>query len=359
MPPNARRSAPVRPPTVEVLVSPAAEMLATLAVFTDRARGDYAVGPQWMAAVERDAGRSLVAAVQRFSGGSDMVWAHLLSLAYDSPPPRETGTFLQFLATTEARELKLRLVGHYVRFFRRATPPQVIEAAVDGDAAARREFLATSYPTAAAWQSALRHLLPLDPVALRDEAVELLRQWDRRVFRSRAAPLMRTVETDAERITAMVRAGEQLDTLLTALSGEECPLEPGIRHVLLVPSAVTRPVVHRFDHHDTKVLVVPVAPSSTGDAGTPPEALTRTLRALGDARRLRVLHQLGGGDLRLAELSRRSGMAATTLLHHLAILRAAGLVQPLPGDRGYSLRTEPLHDLQGALSTWLGIEGEL
>jgi len=117
--------------------------------------------------------------------------------------------------------------------------------------------------------------------------------------------------------------------------------------------------VHRFDHHDTKILVVPVSPSSTGGADLPPEALTRTLRALGDARRLRILHHLGGGDLRLAELSRRTGMAATTLLHHLAILRAAGLVQPLPGDRGYGLRPEPLHDLNGALSTWLGIEGEL
>lgn len=346
-------------PTLEVLASPAAELVMTLAVFTDRGRTGYAVGPGWLAAVERDAGRTLAARVRRFSGGSDMVWAHLLSLAYDLPPPRQVGPFLQLLAATDARELKLRLVGHYVRFFRRATPPDVIAAAVDGDRAARRSFLQTSYPTAAAWQAALRHLLPMDAAELRDEVVGLLTQWQRRVFASREEALMRAVVTDAERLDPLVRTARDADALLTAVSGEECPLEPGIRHVLLVPSAVVAPVVHRFDHHDTKILVVPVAPSSLErGADSPPEALTRTLRALGDARRLRILHHLAGGDLRLAELSRRTGIAATTLLHHLAILRAAGLVQPLPGDRGYALRPEPLHDIPGALSTWLGLEGD-
>jgi len=348
---------PVRAPTVEVLVSPAAEMLMTLAVVTDRARTDYAVGPAWLGAVERDAGRALLQRVRRFSGGSDMVWAHLLSLAVESPPPRDTGQFLRLLSRTGARELKLRLVGHYVRFFRRATPAEVIAAAVDGDPAARRSFLASSYPNAAAWQAALRHLLPLEARALRTEAVELLREWNARVFAPREAELMAAVRADAERLGARARTERDVDALLTAATGEDCPLEPAIRHVVLVPSAVTRPVVHRFDHHDTKILVTPVAESSAGRGGdVPPDDLVRTLRALGDARRLRILHHLGAGDLRLAELSRRTGMAATTLLHHLAILRAAGLAQALPGDRGYGLRTEPLHDLPGALSTWLGIE---
>jgi DNA-binding transcriptional ArsR family regulator len=358
--PTTRAAAPARPPTVEVLAAPAAELLMTLAVVTDRPRTDYAVGPAWLGAVERDAGRTLIGRVRRFSGGSDMVWAHLLTLASESPPPRDVASFLHVVATTDPRELKLRLVGFYVRFFRRATPAETIAAAVDGDAAARRAFLRTSYPNAAAWQGALRHLLPLDPAALRDEAVELLAQWHERVFCAREPELMRAVHADAERLTAMARTHHDVDALLTAATGEECPLEPAMRHVVLVPSAVIRPVVHRFDHHDTKILVTPVDPGSTGrSADAPPDELVRTLRALGDARRLRILHHLGSGDLRLAELSRRTGMAATTLLHHLAILRAAGLVQPLPGERGYGLRPEPLHDLHGELNTWLGSdEGE-
>lgn len=351
---------PVRAPTVELLAAPAAELLMTLAVVTDRARPDYAVGPAWLRAVERDAGRRLLQRARLFSGGSDMVWAHLLSLAIESPPPRDTTQFLRVLSRTGARELKLRLVGHYVRYFRRATSPEVIAAAVDGDEAARRSFLATSYPHDVAWQAALRHLLPLAARAVRDEAVDVLREWNSRVFAPREAELMAAVRADAARLSAMARTGRDAGALLTAATGEDCPLEPGIRHVVLVPSAVTRPVVHRFDHHDTKIVVAPVAASSIGQASdTPPEDLVRTLRALGDARRLRILHHLGVEEMRVAELSRRTGMAATTLLHHLAILRAAGLVQPLPGDRGYGLRTDPLHDIDGALSTWLGIEGEL
>lgn len=347
-------------PTLEVLASPAAELLMTLAVVTDSDRTEYAVGSEWLAAVRRDAGRTLAAQASRFCGGSDMIWAHLLTVAYESPPPREIETFLQHLAATDARELKLRLVGYYVGFFRRFTPAEVIEAAVDGDQAARREFLKTSIPTAVAWQTALRHLLPRDSESVRDEALHLLQEWDSRVFCKRAPELMRAVGADAERITALARTHADVDALLTEVTGEECPLEPGMRHVLLMPSAVTQPVVHRFDHHDTKILVVPVAPESRHrPADMPPDSLTRTLRALGDARRLRILHHLAQGDVRLAELSRRTGMAATTLLHHISILRAAGLVQPLPGDRGYGLRPEPLHDLDGAVATWLGIaEGE-
>jgi DNA-binding transcriptional ArsR family regulator len=347
-------------PTVEVLVAPAVELLMTLTVVADRRRTDYAVGAQWIKAVERDAGRALLARVRRLCGGSDMVWAHLVSAAYDAPPPREVLGFLTFLAGMDARELKLRLVGRYVRYFRRATPAEVIEAAVDGDPAARRAFLKTSYPGDVAWQAALRSLLPLRAAALRDEVVDVVARWNERVFSARAAELMGAVQADADRVAALVRTTRDIDALLANLTGDDCALEPGMRHVLIVPSAVTRPVVHRFDHHETRIVIVPVDPASAQRApDVPPEALTRTLRALGDARRLRILHHLGGGDLRLADLSRRTGMAATTLLHHLAILRAAGLVDALPGDRGYGLRPEMLHELPGALSSWLGIEGGL
>jgi ArsR family transcriptional regulator, cadmium/lead-responsive transcriptional repressor len=362
--PRAHRALPGRAPTVEVLASPAIELIMTLAAFTDRACTGYAVGDRWFAAVARDAGPELVRQVRRFSGGSDMVWAHLVSLAYDSPPPREVREFVQCVAKTNALELKLRLVGHYVRFFRRATPPGVIAAAAAGDAAARRQFLATSYPNSTAWQAALRHLLPLDAAEVRREAVDILRAWNERVFRSRAAALMGPVHADAERIAGLARRGSRsgdVDHLVTAATGEDCPLEPGIRHVLLVPSTVLRPAVHRFDHHDTKILVVPVADASlavAADTGAPPQQLMQLLRAVADERRLRILQRLSRSDARVADLARHTGMPATTLLHHLGILRAAGLVQPGPDDRGYTLRPDPLHDLPDALIAWLDIGGD-
>jgi DNA-binding transcriptional ArsR family regulator len=357
--PPAHRALPGRPPTVEILASPAIEMIMTLAAFTDRARTGYAVGDRWFAAAARDAGPELVRRVRRFSGGSDMVWANLVSLAYDSPPPREVREFVQCVTKTSAPELKLRLVGHYVRFFRRATPPEVIAAAAAGDVGARRKFLATSYPNETAWQAALRHLLPLDATEVRREAVDILRGWDERVFRSRAAALMGPVRVDAERISALARTRD-VDTLITTVTGEDNPLEPGIRHVLLLPSTVLRPAVHRFDHHDTRILAVPVDEASIAAAGSgaPPQQLTQVLRAVADERRLRILQRLSTSDARVADLARHTGMPATTLLHHLGILRAAGLVQPCPDDRGYTLRSDRLHDLPGALIAWLGIGGE-
>src|SRR5439155_6254783 len=103
--------------------------------------------------------RSLVRDVAAWTAGGDMVWTHLLTVSYDTAPPRDPALFLKTLQAMHPRELRLRLVGYYVRYFRRATPPEVMAAAVTGDRAAIRKFLATSYPDDELWHGALRALL--------------------------------------------------------------------------------------------------------------------------------------------------------------------------------------------------------
>jgi DNA-binding transcriptional ArsR family regulator len=84
-----------------------------------------------------------------------------------------------------------------------------------------------------------------------------------------------------------------------------------------------------------------VAESSlTADADAPPARLLALTRALGDERRLRVLRALARREASLADLSAVFGLPKTTMHHHLAILREAGLIRLRSNDNRYRLRRE-------------------
>lgn len=63
-----------------------------------------------------------------------------------------------------------------------------------------------------------------------------------------------------------------------------------------------------------------------------PESLLRSLKALSDPSRLRILHDLSQESLTPSELARRLRLRAPTVTHHLRILRLAGLVQLTLGE---------------------------
>jgi DNA-binding HxlR family transcriptional regulator len=65
---------------------------------------------------------------------------------------------------------------------------------------------------------------------------------------------------------------------------------------------------------------------------TVPEGLLRSLKALSDPSRLRILHDLSHEPLTPSELARRLRLRAPTVTHHLKILRLAGLVQMTLGE---------------------------
>ncbi len=100
---------------------------------------------------------------------------------------------------------------------------------------------------------------------------------------------------------------------------------PGVLDdVVLVTSPMATPIVVELAEADRTVIVhPPLGEAGATDAG----ARLRDLgRALGDGTRMRVLHLLKGGERTLVELCAALDAPRTTLLHHLALLRGAGLV---------------------------------
>ena len=84
-------------------------------------------------------------------------------------------------------------------------------------------------------------------------------------------------------------------------------------------------------------------------------AIDRTLAALADPTRRRVVDLLRRRPRRAGELAEASGASPPAMSRHLRVLRLGGLVEEerSPDDarcRVYRLRPEPFRDLQG----WLG-----
>jgi DNA-binding transcriptional ArsR family regulator len=120
--------------------------------------------------------------------------------------------------------------------------------------------------------------------------------------------------------------------------------EPGIDRVILAPSYFTRPYNFLFSRDGWRLYAYPIADTALDihDPLEPPPAVVRLHRALGDPSRLKILRLLADGDRYLTEIAQALELSKPTVKHHMAQLRAAGLV--ILTEEGsltyYSLRRE-------------------
>jgi DNA-binding transcriptional ArsR family regulator len=133
--------------------------------------------------------------------------------------------------------------------------------------------------------------------------------------------------------------------------------EPGVRRIVLAPSYLVRPYNFTFTGGDWRIFVYPVGDAALEphDPLAPPTGVLRLHRALGDDTRLRILRLLRDRDWYLTEIAERLELSKPTIKHHLAQLRAAGLVT-LTEEGGlsyYSLRRERLDDASSELKRYL------
>jgi DNA-binding transcriptional ArsR family regulator len=169
------------------------------------------------------------------------------------------------------------------------------------------------------------------------------------------------IRTIIERDVAL-RAGDRAtlgpaDLIERTTNGIRWLSEPGVRRVVLAPSYLVRPYNFTFAGGDWRMFVYPVTDEALEphDPLAPPVGLLRLHRALGDDTRLRILRLLRDRDWYLTEIAERLALSKPTIKHHLAHLRAAGLVT-LTEEGGlsyYSLRRERLGDASSELQRYL------
>jgi DNA-binding transcriptional ArsR family regulator len=160
----------------------------------------------------------------------------------------------------------------------------------------------------------------------------------------------------------VLRAGDratlsQAELVERTTNGIRFLSEPGVRRLVLAPSYLVRPYNFTFTGADWRIFVYPVADAALEphDPLAPPVGVLRLHRALGDETRLRILRLLRDRDYYLTEIAERLELSKPTIKHHLAQLRAAGLVT-LTEEGGltyYSLRRERLDDASSELKRYL------
>lgn len=185
----------------------------------------------------------------------------------------------------------------------------------------------------------------------------ILRAWQERfaVIEARiTGMLQRDVELRREQL-----ANQPLDAFIEqATNGYRIVLQPEMRTLRLSPSYFARPYNYVFGRRDWQLVCYPLADSALDrDAAVVPPAMLRLFRALGDESRLRILRLLAAGDLYLTEIADRMSLSKPTVSHHLAQLRAAGLVTVTStgGLTYYSLRRDRLVDGGAELAAYLGV----
>jgi DNA-binding transcriptional ArsR family regulator len=130
------------------------------------------------------------------------------------------------------------------------------------------------------------------------------------------------------------------------------------KELIIVPGYWTTPLV-LLEPIDPGSMVFLFGARPDTMSATPgelvPDGLLRSLKALSDSTRLKILYYLSQEELTPSELARRLHLRAPTLTHHLTELRLAGLVNlTVRGqERHYSARREAMKNAFSILDEFL------
>jgi len=262
---------------------------------------------------------------------------HIASLAVDRPDIRTPEAFVAAVESLTPADL--------LRAIFTETPHEPDEAAAEPSASA-------SHPEPKRDHAALLR----DPEGTHRDVVAVLRGW-LTPFSSIGPRVIAMIERDhAMRATDRATLDDQ-DLIEKTTGGIRWLAEPGVRRVILAPSYFSRPYNFLLAGANWRLFGYPIADDALDvvDPLAPPQSVVRLHRALGDETRLRILKLLATRDLYLTEIAQQLELSKPTIKHHLALLRAAGLVTITESGTVmyYSLRRPRLDDASKELQGFL------
>ena len=179
-------------------------------------------------------------------------------------------------------------------------------------------------------------------------------------------------EEEEKRVEPILRAGlERAQALAATVSFEELftELSQGLQlgdefnaeHFIIAPAFWTTPLVF-FEKQDNKTMFLSFGTRPNDMSVVPgemvPDGLVRSLKALADPTRLRILLYLYHENLPPSEIARRLQLRPPTVTHHLKELRLAGLVELslMHEENRYTARRQAIKAVYEHLNAFL--EGE-
>ncbi|MFL7891117.1 MAG: ArsR/SmtB family transcription factor [Anaerolineales bacterium] len=172
----------------------------------------------------------------------------------------------------------------------------------------------------------------------------------------RIKPALQKANAQAQELSQ----SEDISDLIEILSqGVKILIEPEITEIVFAPSYWITPLI-LYDSFapQQKIFLYGARPADASlvPGEVVPDALLRGLKALAEPTRLKIIRYLAQEPLSPAQLSRRLRLRPPTVIHHLEVLRLAGLVRlnlEVPGERNYAARLEGLEDTFNNITEFL------
>ncbi|MGE5561568.1 MAG: ArsR/SmtB family transcription factor [Chloroflexota bacterium] len=200
------------------------------------------------------------------------------------------------------------------------------------------------------WRRQLRNL-----GELRERWLRAVRLWDEIYFRSLDPEICRGLAADAAEKRKLIKQLAPEDLIELATAGVRFDPTAEQQRVVLVPQFHMRPWNTYQPYRDIIFYHYPVDALLPAPGEVPP-AVARLVRALADTNRLQILRYLAAGTRGFKDIVQFTGLAKSTVHHHMVALRAAGLVRVHPRSATidhYSLRPDALDRLGSRLVSFI------
>ncbi len=338
-------TAPRREFTVRIDPSPAYDFLACLFLLGRYEPGlGFDVPGAWVAEARAALGEELLADFALFFPrfGPTMALVGVLG----NTPALPVRAFLKRVAATRAGAL-VELMLSEALADRRSLP--LLRAAIGGAEREQDAFLASTRPEIA--PGSLRAIVALPPREAKVRLLRLLREGYSRVYAREEAAILPLLERDAESLARRATSLGGAQLVEYATGGHVIGAEATVSGVVLAPTYFFRPYNLVTAYDGVRVFIYPIEASPQEES--PPPEMIRFYKALGDETRLRILRMLSAREMYLQELANALGVSHVTVLHHMAMLRAARLVRVVEREnlKYYRLRAERADE---AARLWLG-----
>jgi DNA-binding transcriptional ArsR family regulator len=328
----------------EIFVSIAHELACHVMAVAGRMK-NLEVGDKWLSRARAAMSPELRNALagQDLDDHSHGPWYGLLQMTY-AHRWVTVDDLLGGLGSMPERDLILEIAGLGELPGAREQLDDLILRTAAGDKAAARELAKRGQalghhaaPKVAKW-------LPRTAPRLRESLIDATTLWRRDLFGPDEDRLASILERDARAKGELARRLSPAELLEEATNGFVWSDQPGLDTIALVPTWVMRPWTVDGPIGSTAVISYPVADESLGGNGdTVTARAVKLARVLSDESRVRAIQLLAAEPLSLMELAAKLNLRKSTIHHHLAELRAAGLLRVRMGTKRYSLRPEALY----------------
>jgi DNA-binding transcriptional ArsR family regulator len=275
----------------------------------------------------------LAGALGQVGDGDGEAWLNLLGVPLDAGAPYTAERLVEQLRSLDGVELRRHLLGRFSWSWCSLAGIDDIEAAARGDGAASGRLLAHPRYYGGHAAASLGVLLRLEPEETR---TRLVRAVEVGIDTLLDRDTLGSLDAAERAATQMLVSRPPLVAIERLTTGYRYVPEPEAESITLVPHLEPELPLLLAQHRSSRLIAF----HATVDRGSE-ERLNALGKALADPRRVEILALVGRGVGGAHDLVAETGLSRSTVHHHLALLRDAGLVALEGNARAYTYVPRP------------------